>query len=147
MNEVPLYSYCSPSAHPVGRLLRISYRRAPIPNPQWTLKILSSLLGINRRHLDPTFIQKFILNLQMDRAGLGVFSRELSTLPFFLRMLGYRVPYDSGKVSLEHLLLSRNPSPTNPESITPFWHFHPFRCQGVGSRGWGFGTRLTANAF
>ena len=40
-----------------------------------------------------------------------------------LRILVYSVIYDSGWVSLEHVLLSRNPSqksvePTNPESIT-----------------------------
>ena len=39
-------------------------------------------------------------------------------LSMSLHVLVYLVIYDSGKVSLEHLLLSRHPLPGNPESIT-----------------------------
>ena len=40
-----------------------------------------------------------------------------------LRILGYLVKYDSGKVSLEHLLLSRHPSRSPPLSTL---RYHPF---------------------
>ena len=37
--------------------------------------------------------------------------------PVYLRILAYLVIYDSGQVSLEHLLLSRHPSQRGPASV------------------------------
>ena len=46
-------------------------------------------------------------------------------MPQFLRILVYLVIYDSGQVSLQHLLLSRYPfqiTTSQQHAVTPMWN-------------------------